>query len=155
MADEDLLRDLFKKEEEEVETFMDAIKENVHEDRVHDPRVNGAPDQISYPELVDQHSNFIRIQHGWHHEDYVWHIAPRSERRLWKVSLEKVIYACAQIMSPAIPPEVQVGIFLPNREWDIPEITFKAVGLKSQWNVQKKTVESLVDKLFETLNALV
>lgn len=150
MADEDLLRNLFKKDEEEVETFMEVIK-----DRVHDPRVGGDPDPISAPELTDQDSNFIRIQHGWHHNDYVWHIAPRSERRPWKVSLERVVYACAQVMHPVIPQNVEVRIFLPMKDWQIPEVTFKAIDLKLQWNVERRKLEKMLDQLFEVLNALI
>jgi len=159
MNDEDILKRVFETPEKDVETFMEAMKpndpNNSREERFHDPRIGGKPDQIKAPELSDQKSQLIRIQHGWHHEDYVWHICPWHHKKPWKVTLERVIYATAQVMNQTIPHNVEVKIWLPMRDWEIPEVTFKAIGLSHQWNVNDKAIGEMNLKLFEVLNTLV
>lgn len=157
MKPEDILKQVFGQPDSQIQTFMDVIKPNVTDpnDSEVSRIVRGTPDQIAAPELAEQRSGFIRIQHGWHDQDYVWHVSPWHERKPWKVALERVVYACAQVMNSVIPKSTDVRIWYPHNDWQIPEITFKAIALRAQWNVRDEHLQKMTDKLFEILNTLV
>ena len=150
--------DVFGTPEDQVETFLDVIKDK---GGVVDPEasdfsriVNGVADRIEAPNLVDQTSGFVRIQHGWHGKDYVWHISPIKSRRSWRVSVDRVIYATAKMMSGSIPDDIEVKIWKPYLEWEVKEITFKAIGLKDRWAFSQSVMDKMHLKLFEVLNTL-
>jgi len=161
-----LLDDVFGAPEEDVETFMDLLSSNevvVNKgapsmESIARSAAEDRPDQISYPVLVEQLSGLIRIQHGTHGEDYVWHIAPYHPKKHvvnYKVSVQRVVYAIAKIMSEGLPSHIQAKIWLPYADWEIQEITFKAMGLNNEWSVNAKTIDAINLKIFETLNTLV
>jgi hypothetical protein len=152
-----LLDDLFTKEEQEVETFVDVLK---RENLVIDPEttsrlVSDRPNAVKAPEFSDQQVGLIRINHGWHDEDYCWHISPAAVKRPWKVSTDRVIYAVAKLLNEVIPNHITVRIWKPYLEWEIPEVTFKAFGLRSVWSITDKSLQDLNDRLFIFLNNLV
>jgi len=148
------LEDIWNTPEEDVETFMEAIKPIIGDSPDYNRIVSGKPDEIQAPELTEQISGDIRIQHGWHGQDYVWHIAA-NPKKPFRVSDERVIYATAKIMNDTIPQDVRVNIWLPFQDWDIREFTFKAFGLEEKWSITEKALEKLVANLFEALNTLV
>lgn len=161
-----LLDDIFSAPEADVESFMDLLEANevvvnkgaATMESIARSAAEDRPDQISYPELIEQTSRQIRIQHGIHGEDYVWHIAPHNPKRHvtnYKVTVERALYAIAKIMSEYLPAHIQAKIWLPYKDWDIQEITFKALGLNEEWSFDKKLIEKINLKLFETLNTLV
>jgi hypothetical protein len=162
METRDVLDTVNKVSEEDVQTFLDVLKETVG-DEVDDVMAfdihrieKGDPEPVRESSITkEQISGLIRIVHGWHDDDYVWHISPAHQRRTWTVSLERVIYTIAQVMNKVIPPTVEVNIFPPHSEWDIKEITFKAIGLRNQWNVREEDLSTMVVALFEVLNTLV
>jgi hypothetical protein len=152
-----LLDDLFSQDEREVETFVDVIKAL---DLVIDPDVvsqlaSDRPEKIAIPEFADQTSGGVRINHGWHDQEYVWHISPAQMRRPWKVSTERVIRTIMVIMNPIIPNHIVVKVWPPKAEWEIPEVTFKAYELKGEWCITDRAIENLNIELFKTLNELI
>ena len=149
-----ILDDVFGKTEEEVETFMDAIKSQVTVPDKYSRMAEDRPDMVSAPEFTDQISGSIRIQSGKHGDDHVWHISC-DPRKQWKVSLERVCYAVANVMNGVIPSTVRVNIFLPYADWDVQEITFKAIDLGNCWNVSDKVISDMNIKLMTILNTLV
>jgi hypothetical protein len=153
--EKNLLDDIFNTPEEQVETFMEAIKSLVADPGDYSRVVSGAVDQVSAPELVDQQSGYIRISHGHHGEDYVWHISAFHPKKPWRVSIDRVVYAIAKVMNGVIPQTIEVRIFLPMADWDLQEITFKAMGLSVAWNVNGTSIAKMNLKLFEVLNTLV
>ncbi|NDC22605.1 MAG: hypothetical protein EBZ49_00520 [Proteobacteria bacterium] len=153
--EKNILDDIFNTPEEQVETFMEVIKPLVTDPNSFSRVTGGQPDQISAPSLVDQVSGWIRIQHGWHGEDYVWHISAHHTKKPFKVSIDRVVYAIAKVMNDVIPQTVEVKIWLPMQDWEIQEITFKAVDLASSWNVSEESINKLNLKLFEVLGTLV
>jgi hypothetical protein len=149
-----ILDDIFNAPEEQVETFMEAIKPSVVSPEF-SRMAQDRPDQISIPELAEQVSGLIRIQYGYHGEDFVWHICAPHPPRPFKVSDDRVIYAIAKTMNAVIPNTVEVKIWLPMSDWEVREFTFKAMNLKACWNISGKELEQLNIKLFEVLNTLV
>lgn len=150
--EKNILDDVFNTPDEQIETFMDVLKSN---NVVADNRFSGTPDQIEAPELIDQTSGFIRIQHGYHGEDYVWHISAFHRQKQFKVSIERVCYAIAKVMNTVIPQTTEVKMWLPMKDWEIDEITFKAMGLKSAWNITAQNLNKLTAEVFVVLNTLV
>lgn len=151
---QNILDQVFSTPEEEVQTFMDVIKESVEEADAMREVVDGKKADIKAAELRTQQSGYIQITHGWHGEDYVWHICPFEKRKPWKASIERVCYATAQVMNEVIPQEIEVKMWLPYADWDIKEITFKAIGIAECWNVQEKDLRRMTLRLFEVLNTL-
>lgn len=161
-----ILDKVFSAPEEDVETFMDMLSRSdvvVNKgaptmESIARSAAEDRPDQISYPQLVEQISGVIRIQHGPHGDDYVWHMAPFVQSRKivnYKVSIERVIFAIANIMKDHLPAEVQAKIWLPYADWDIQEITFKALELNAHPLFQKFHIEKINQQLFITLGSLV
>ena len=166
MAEKNLLDDIFSTPESDVETFMDLLSVNkvivnkgaMTMESIARSAAEDRPDQISYPELVDQFAGMIRIQHGVHGDDYVWHIAPHNPKRHvtnYKVTVERALYAMCKVMQENLPAEVVAKIWLPYKDWDIQEITFKAMELADKWYFNQALIDKTNAKLFEVLNTLV
>lgn len=156
--EKNLLDDIFNTTDDEVETFMDAIAPLVKDAQKDDlgKIAKGEPEQISAPEsLIDQVTKFISIQHGWHDKAYVWHFAPSHPKKPFKYPLDRVVYGIAKAMNDVIPSNVEVKIWLPYADWDIQEITFKAMDLKDEWSVTDAIISKLTEGLFEILNQMV
>jgi hypothetical protein len=151
MEERNLLDDIFSPTEEQIETFLDVLGDTTDAQRV----IAGTPEKVAAPELVDQTSGWIRIQHGWHADDYVLHMANARPTKPFRVSTERVVYAIAQTMNLFIPDTVVVNIYLPKPDWDVPEITFKCIDLKAAWSVNEAVITKMVLKLFLVLNQLV
>ena len=160
MNTKNLLDDIFKTSDDQVSTFMDALQGIIQEDRSRSPSdiekiQSGKPDTILSAEQIVQVSGFIRVMRGWDGEDYYWHFAPATPKKPWKVSIDRVVYALAKVMSGWIPPSTPVKIWLPYADWEIKEVTFKAMGLKTLWNVTQRDVTQMSLKALEVLNTLV
>lgn len=147
-----LYADIFKAKEEDVKTFADVIK--VERASSENPLGLSDRELVKAPEFVKQESGFLTIEHGWHHEDYVWHVSVKKPKT-WKVSTERVIYAFAKTMDAFIPKQIRVDIFPPFTDWDIKDYTAKAVGLRAAWNVPPENIEKMTINLFTVLNTLV
>lgn len=152
--DKSILDDVFGKTEEEVETFMDAIKSQVTAPDKYSRMAEDRPDQVSAPELTDQISGDVRVQSGFHDMDYVWHISCNPKKK-WKGSIDRICYAIAKTLNDVIPQTVEVKIFLPYADWDLQEITFKAIGLRDCWSITDQVITDLNLKLLQVLNTLV
>lgn len=135
--------------ETDIKTFIDVMKEEL-----------GAqtPDEeelvVDYPIFKLERVGYIEIEHGWHKADYVWHIKPWNPKKQFKVTLGRVFYMIAMVLNEIIPPSVKVDISPPNRDWDIPEITFKANGLRDCWQVKDDDITEVTKKLFSSLDSL-
>lgn len=158
-AAEKLLDDIFETPEENIDLFVGVLKDK---EMLVDPEddgvtrmTEGRPDQVAPPLLKDQIAGGVRIQHGWHGDDYVWHIGPNDARRSWKVSNDRVAYAIAKCMNEDIPESIEVKIWLPYLDWEIKEITFKAINLKDEWSISDSIIEQMTLRLFGVLNALI
>jgi len=160
-APRNLLVELFDATEEEVGTFLDVITDRVDKTHGSDSMslvrrlVSGEPDKVKAPKkLVESLSGFVRIFHGWHNKDYVWHIEHAAIRRPWKISIDRVIYIVAKIMHDALP-DVEAMIWPPHHDWELRTVTFKAMGLADEWSFNEVDVEKINQKLFESLNQVV
>jgi hypothetical protein len=142
-------------DEGQLETFGDSSELGHIGMSEYSDKFSGEPDQISIPELWDEIKGQILIRHGWHGSDYVWHICTTHHRLNFKISEENLLMLCAKTMSKFIPESVEVKIWLPLADWDIQEYTFKAMDLKSAWQVQEKHIAEINTKLFEVLNTAV
>jgi hypothetical protein len=160
MSSQNILDEVFGAQPEQIETFMDAIQEAVQNDLRGmaaddvDRIRGGQPDRIQVPEQVEQVLGFVRVARGWDGSDYVWHFAPARNQRPWKVEVGRVVYAVARVMNIYIPSSVEVKIWLPYQEWDIKEVTFKAMGLRSIWNVGQQDIDRMSVQCLEVLNTL-
>lgn len=156
MSEENLLEKVFAQKEEDVETFAENIQQSILYKSSEFDRIKAEDGEtVVVPKLVDQISGKIRIQHGPHGDDYVWHLSTIDYRIRFKVSTERLLYAIASAMNKYIPPTITVDIFLPQSDWDIKEYTFKAHGLNGVWNFNQKHIDNLSIELFNILNALV
>jgi hypothetical protein len=115
----------------------------------------GEPDEIIVPRpLAQEVSKFIRIIHGWHNSDYVWHVEPASIRRPWRVEEDDVVYRVARIMHDNLP-DIEGKFWFPEMNWELRTITFKAFGLKEHWGFQESRIPIINARLFENLNMVV
>lgn len=160
MSNKNILDDIFGAEEEDVSSFADAIlgtkvdKDSELGEQAHAFNKE-TPDQIQGPTLTFSRNGHIEIAHGWHGEDYVWHIKPWNPKKQYRVTLKRVLFAIAKTMSEKIPDHVVVDVFMPDYQWDIPEITFKAKGILNEWSIKNEDFPELNEKIFEVLNGLV
>lgn len=151
------LESFFKASEDDVGTFVDVIKEEGGDHLVAGSRkiAAGKPDQVRAPKRFRESlSGFIRIFHGWHDMDYVWHIEHAAIRRSWKVSTNRVIYIIAKIMHDSLP-DIEAKIWPPQLNWELKTITFKALNLKGEWSFSEDIIEKINRDLFDTLNKVV
>lgn len=115
----------------------------------------GEPDTVIAPKpLAQEVTSFIRIIHGWHNNDYVWHIEPASIRRPWRIPEDQVLYAIAKIMNSSLP-EIEAKLWLPEGSWELRTITFKAIDLSNNWAFDSYMITNINGKLFEALNKIV
>lgn len=121
-----------------------------------DPEVvSGEPIRYQTPAYSTDEDNWIECVHGYSGDDYLWHISPRRARKQWKVSSDLVITHLAYVMSHFIPSSVEVKIWAPYMDWDIKEITFRAVGLKDSWAFDENKLPDVVQALLKKGNELV
>lgn len=150
-----LLEEVFKTPEEDVETFAEAIDsavllKNSEFDRIQ----NSDGERFEQQRLVEQISGKVKIQHGPILSDYVWHISTTSHKIDFRASDERLLFAIARVMNNYVPQTIPVNIFLPQADWDIKEYTFKAIGLVGLWSFQQKEIDKMNLELFNVLNAL-
>jgi len=160
-ADYKDLESFFKASDEDVGTFMDVLNDRMQEkpaDHCLDitrKLISGKPDQVSAPRRFQTAlSGFVRIFHGWHNNDYVWHIEHAAIKRPWKIQLNAVIVMIAKVMHDCLP-DVEATIFPPQQGWELKTITFKALDLKSEWSFSEDMIEKINNRLFEALNKVV
>jgi hypothetical protein len=150
VADANLLQQIFEADKEQVETFSDFVEKNV----------NKITEEESFrlkktAKLVTEQQKLIGITHGTHESSYVWHIRPIHRKRPWAVPVKNVVYAIGKVFHEYIPHEVLIDIFLPNSEWEIEEITVKALEVMDHWSITEDTLPKVTGQLFEVLNTLV
>lgn len=156
------LESLFEPSEKEVETYVDVLRDFIQEDLIEDSSrgnlrriVSGEVDRVIAPKpLSSSLSGFVRLFHGWHRGDYVWHIEHAAIRRPWKASIDRVIYTIASIMHDFLP-DVEAKIWPPKEDWELKTITFKALNLDSYWNFNEADIEKINQVLLSSLNKLV
>jgi hypothetical protein len=156
-----VLDELFKVPEEEVRTFSEVMRTPVANLKEPAPSDNfdkiksGKPDVVAASaRLVVQTNGYVAIESGYDSDDHVWHIEPYRPRE-WKVSIDRVIYACIQVLNSVIPSTIGVNVFLPFADWENQIITFKAANLRLSWNVTDDDLKAATLKLLEVLRALV
>jgi len=160
-TNKNILDDVFGIEEEEVASFADAILDSKVEKGTALDGDNSSkfeqdsPDKIQGPTLQFARNGYIEIAHGWHGEDYVWHIKPWHPKKQYRVTMQRVLYAIAKTMSEKIPDHIVVDVFMPDYKWEIPEITFKAKEILNEWAIKNEDFPELNEKIFEVLNELV
>lgn len=155
------LDDLFETPDKDVDTFMDTLQDVLKDGN---PRlekgfvrklVSGEVDRVKAPKpLKPCLSGFVRIFHGWHRNDYVWHIEHAAIRRPWKTPIDRVIYTIAKIMHANLP-DVEAKIWPPLPDWELKTVTFKALDLNSYWNFSESDIQKINEALLDSLNKLV
>lgn len=154
------LESFFKATDEDVSTFADALKElnkGVSPPDISVTRrlMSGKPDKVVAPRRFQESlSGFVRIFHGWHRKDYVWHVEHASVRRPWKVPIDRVIYMIAKTMHEVLP-DVHAVMFPPHFDWELKTVTFKALNLSEEWSFSDDLVEKANNRLFDILNKVV
>lgn len=156
---------IFKAKEVDVRTFADIMRKELKKDApkapdgvvagAFDEVTKGDPYKIKTPEFTRQINGNVQIEHGWHHDDYVWHIGTTHTRKVWKVSQDRLVYAVASVLDTAIPRTIKVNIFPPIADWEVKEYTVKALELQSAWNVPASAITGVTETLFKVLNTLV
>src|SRR3990172_10677039 len=113
MSERTLLDEIFSAKEEDVETFMEAMRDKIGAEDMSDfgndgdkfsgnadkSKFNGEKEPISAPDLYDQISGAIKITNGWHGDDYVWHISTANPRQQFKIDGRRLLHAVAKIMN--------------------------------------------------------
>ena len=158
----ELLDRIFQTPDEDVETFADVIKKEAETSPAgsfdKDFLAKAAKgEQVGIEKTYrpkEQVQGFIRIISGWLGADFVWHIGPAHPKKPWKVSLDRVIFAMVHTLNKYLPKEQRVDIFPPYQDWEIPEVTLKAIGIKNEWWVDEKELEKLNLEFMKVLNPL-
>lgn len=161
MIDDDPLREVFGRVEDDSKDFIDSIQDlfgdNSGQETISNLRKleKGQPDIVKAPKpLTQEVSKFIRIIHGWHRSDYVWHIEHAAIRRPWRVREDEVLYRIARIMDQCLP-DIEIKIWLPRDDWELRTFTFKAMGLQNHWSFEESAIPDINNRLFEHLNTIV
>lgn len=149
MANNNLLDEIFDAKEEDVETFADVIGMGEHKFAANEvARVRKTSEfQVSRQKNIE-------INCGYHESDYVWHIKPWHKKKPWAVSIDRVVYAIAKILHELIPHDVQIETYLPASDWEIEEVTIKALGGMSHWSLREEDFQKVTGQMFEILNPL-
>jgi len=156
---------IFKAKEIDVRTFADVMRKEMVKGAPKTPKgvnagafsevVDGSPQKVQAPKFSKQTSGLVQIEHGWHQEDYIWHIGTSNPRRDWKVSQDRLVYAIAATLDTVVPRTIRINIYPPVADWEVKEYTIKAMDLQSAWNVPQSSISALTEKMFKVLNALV
>lgn len=156
---------IFKTKELDVRTFADVMRKELKKGVPKAPKgvaagafnevTRGDPHKVKVPEFTRQTSGFVQIEHGWHHDDYVWHIGTSHPKKDWKCSQDRLVYAIAAVLDTVIPRTIKVNIHPPIADWEVKEYTIKALELQSAWNVTPAAITAVTERLFKVLNALV
>lgn len=139
--------------EDDIDMFVDtfeAPKEMGGEEFDPDAETGGM-----IPEFTEVVYDKIRINHGVHADDYVWHISPHTPKSSFTQPPDNIVRLCATIFSQLIPSNIQVDIFPPPGDWEIKEWTFKAHGLNDCWQVQPGDIEKTNIELGRVLSIIV
>lgn len=158
-----LLDRIFNATEKDVGTFADVLKrESILEEvgSENSDLIRKSADGKPAPISKEFHSTeliqgFIKVVSGWNKQDYVWHLSPAHAKKPWNVTIERVIFAVVHTINEVLPREQVVNIYPPYADWDIAEITLKAIDLKSLWSVDQKDLDRLSLRFLEVLNPLV
>lgn len=161
MSTRNILDDVFSMDEETSETFMDAVRENYGEEEDRDVGFDDTEKYgVKVPQLRVQESGFIRLFSGpvvdnnGDPSDYVWHVAPNHPRKTWKVRPEHLLLSIQKCFFSVVPQTTQVWIWPPDAQWEIPEWSFKAMGILKEWSVTLEDIEEMNIKLLELCNSL-
>ena len=142
-------------QDEEEDTFSKYIekeKEKLVEDDFADRLQEKA--QVTPACFVKQEQGKVRITHGYHADDYVWHIRPISTRKTWRVPDLEVLRTCARVFNNYIPPNIYMDVFPPNDQWEIKEVTFKGLAFKDWFMFNDALIKEINGILFEELDKL-
>ncbi len=152
MANHNILDDIFKAEEKDVETFADIVKINQKE---------FAPNEVlklkktnNFREDVQKRLNIL---HGTHERNYVWHIRVAHPKQDWAVSIERVVYAIGKILNEGIPHDILIDIFPPKVHYgvEVKEFTVKANNALDHWSLSSQDFDRITGQFFEVLDTLV
>jgi hypothetical protein len=153
---------IFTMGESDVRTFADIMRQELKKEAPipnmpegFDEVMDGTPHKALAPVFTKQESGLVVIEHGWHTDDYIWHIGHSPKRKEWKVSQERMTYALAAIIDTVIPRTVRINIHPPIADWELKEYTIKALELKSVWSVPPSSITGLTEKFFKVLNSLI
>lgn len=162
-----ILDEIFGQSEEDLETFMEAISDQINPDaweergadqsdieRIRHSAATGESEPIEKPNLTEQIYGKVYMNHGWDGPDYVWHIATTHPKFHWKVNDRRLCYGIAKVMNVVIPNTCEVKIWLPYPNWEIEEYTFKALNLRSYWQVDDKAIENMNTELMKVLETM-
>lgn len=126
--------------------YLDILKGTTNEDIEEFTDTFEVPSEISgfdpneetgglSPELKEETFEKVKINHGAHGDDYVWHISPAHPKASFKQPPDNIIRLIVTIMNKMIPEHIQVQIFPPEKDWEIKEYTFKAERLVDCWQI--------------------
>lgn len=142
----DVLARIFGLSEQELNQFTDVIKKEINE----------KPLSTENPFKADTIiQKYIKIVHGWNGDNYVWHISPSHERRPWKYSDGRILYAIGYVFNEVMPKSQIFDVYPPDPDWKLKEITYKGVDMKLNWSVTENDINKLNIRLLEVLSALV
>lgn len=161
LNEDDPLKAIFQDAKEDSKDFSNSIQD-LFESKVGDETTSfirkiekGLPDKVKVPKLLKQEvSKFIRIIHGFHKDDYVWHIEHAAIRRPWRISEDEVLYRISRIMNDHLP-DIEIKIWLPQNGWELRTFTYKAMDFANHWAFDEEVIEKVNNKLFEHLNTIV
>lgn len=162
-SDTELLDRIFNAPDEQVETFADVIRKESsvgsgteEEQDFLGKAAKGETTGVSKDfSSKTQIQGFVSVTSGWNDKDFIWHIGPAHNKKPWKVTIDRVIYAIVHTLNEILPKEQIVDIFPPYDDWEIQEITLKAIGLKDSWAVSESDLEDLNVKFLNVLNPLI
>lgn len=151
MADNNILDSIFKAKEKDTETFADIVKNHTKNSIAEEETI-----QLKKTgEFKEETQKFISIMHGYHEDNYVWHIRPSHKKKPWAVNMNRVLFAIGKVLSEYIPNDVIIDLIMPNEQWEIEEITVKANGAMTHWAISDETLQRVTGQMFEVLNTLV
>jgi hypothetical protein len=145
----DLIEEVLKASDEDVEFFSDIIAKNIG--KFSDNEKYRIASTAKFKEEIQK---AVRIHHGNHEEHYVWHVSPAHPKKPWAVAIDRVLYAIGKVLNDSMPNEIVVDIYLPDKRYDMNEITVKANGAMSHWSMKERDFHKITGKLFEVLNTL-
>lgn len=137
--------------EEELDSFVDTFETPEAMDGF-DPNAETGG---MTPELKEETVGKIKINHGPHGDDYVWHISPHHPKSNFTQPADNIFRLCATIFKSLIPESIKVDVFPPKQDWEIKEWTFKAHGLMDCWQITQNEINKTNTELARVLSLVV
>lgn len=101
---------------------------------------------------------FLSVEHGWHKDDFVWHISLLRETVDWSLQPTVLYREILGIVYKSIPTRQEL-VLVPPKVYQgnikVPVITVKAINGKNEWAIDDFALKQVLEDFLEKLPAFI